>query len=61
LVTVSESFEGIQEDGAGVGVVEIREAVVTTEGDEMIVAFGLVSLQTAGHWISLWPGVRVRM
>jgi hypothetical protein len=31
LAALAEGFEGVEEDGAGVVVVEVREAVVTTE------------------------------
>jgi hypothetical protein len=41
--------EGIQKDESGVIVVEIREPVITTESQEVVVAFVLVALQTAGH------------
>jgi hypothetical protein len=37
-------------------VVEVGEAVITTEGEEVVVAFGLVTLQTAGHGTSLVYG-----
>jgi hypothetical protein len=49
LVSLADSFEGFFEDDAGVVVVEIREPVVTTEVDGVVVALGLVSLQTARH------------
>lgn len=61
LVTVTECFEGVEKDGAGVIVVEVGEAVVTTEGEEVMVAFGLVSLQTARHWTSLRSEMGTRM
>ena len=49
LVAATKGFEGVEEDCAGGVVVEVREPVVTTEGEEMEMAFGLVSLQTARH------------
>lgn len=53
LVTLAEGFELVQEGGPGIVIVEVRQTVVTTEGEEVEVAFGLVTLQTAWHWISL--------
>jgi hypothetical protein len=44
LVADAESFEGIFEGGSGGIVVEVRTSTVTTEGDEVVVAFGLVTL-----------------
>ena len=49
LVAVAEGFEGVEKDCAGVVVVEVGETVVTAEGEEMEMAFGLVSLQTTRH------------
>jgi hypothetical protein len=51
VVTSPEFFEGLFEGGAGVDVVEVGEPAVTTEGDEMIVSFGVVSLETARHGV----------
>jgi hypothetical protein len=48
-VSPSESFESLFKTGAGAVVVEIWEAVVTAKGDEVVVAFGLMALQTARH------------
>jgi hypothetical protein len=48
-VTDAEFFEGVFEGEAGVVVIEEWKAVVTTEGDEVLVAEGLVALKTAGH------------
>jgi hypothetical protein len=53
LVTPTEGFERVQEDSSGVIVVAIWESVVTTEGEEVVVTFGLVTLQAAGHGLSL--------
>jgi len=61
LVATAEGFEGVQECGLGVVVVQVGETVVTTEGEEVGMAFGLVTLQTAGHGISLWSEPEVRM
>jgi hypothetical protein len=61
LVTLAEGFECVQEDRSGVVVVEVGESVVTTEGEEMEMAFGLVALKTAGHGTSLWSRIRSGM
>lgn len=61
LVALAEPFEGSEEGDAGAVVVEVGEAMVTTEGEEVVVAFGLIALQSAGHGTSLWSGPRVRM
>ena len=61
LVASTEGFESVQEDGSGVVVVEVGKTVVTTEGEEMEMAFGLVSLQTTRHGISLSFKPRVGM
>jgi hypothetical protein len=58
LVTAAEGFEGVQEDGSGVVVVEIREPVVRTEGEEVEMAFGLVSLSPQRSKIAGDPGLR---
>ena len=47
--------ECVEEDRSGVVVVEVGEPVVTTEGEEVVVAFGLVTLQAARHGISFGP------
>jgi hypothetical protein len=49
LMTVAESFEPLFKYGAGVVIVQIGEAAVTTEGEEVVVAFGLITLQTTRH------------
>lgn len=49
LVTLPEFFERLREDDAGAVFVQLGETVVTTEGDEVLVAFGLVTFQTARH------------
>ncbi len=53
LVALAEGFESVEEDRSGMVVVEVGESLVTTEGEEVVVAFGLVTLQTAGHGASL--------
>ncbi len=42
-------FEGFFEDDAGWVVVQVGEATVTTEGDEVVVSFGVVTLEPARH------------
>jgi hypothetical protein len=61
LVASAEGFEGVEEGDAGVIVIQVGEAVVTTEGEEVEMAFGLVSLETTGHGTSLWPRVGKEM
>jgi len=39
------AFEGVEKDVSGGWGVEVGFAVVTTEGDEVVVAFSLVSLE----------------
>jgi hypothetical protein len=61
LVTSAEDLECVEEDSSGVIVIQVRESMVTTEGEEVEMPFGLVSFQTAGHGISLWFTPIVRM
>jgi hypothetical protein len=49
LVPLTESFEDFFEEDAGVIVVQVWETPVATEGDEVVVSFGLVTLETARH------------
>jgi len=49
LVALAELFEFDLDDDEGGVVVEIVVAAVTAEGDEVIAAAGLVSLQIARH------------
>ena len=49
LVALAESLERGEEGDAGVVVVEVGEPVITTEGEEVVMAFGLVTLQTTRH------------
>jgi hypothetical protein len=49
VVSASELFERVEKDGAGVVICQVREALVTTEGEEVVVAFSLETLQTARH------------
>lgn len=44
IVALTEGFEGGFEGDAGLVVMEVAETVVTVEGDEVEVAFGLVTL-----------------
>jgi hypothetical protein len=56
-VSLTESFEDFFEDDAGVIVVQVWETSVTTEGNEVIVSFGLVTLQTARHEVIVSSGI----
>ena len=49
LVALSEAFKGFDEHGAVVVIVEVGKAFVTAEGDEVVVAEGVISLQMARH------------
>jgi hypothetical protein len=49
MVPLTELFEGFEEDCTGVVVVEVRETVITTEGDEVVVAEAVIALETARH------------
>jgi hypothetical protein len=49
LVALPDFFEGFFEDDSGSIVVQIRETPVTTEGDEVVVSFGLVTLESTRH------------
>jgi hypothetical protein len=53
LVTLANSFERLLEDDAGVVVGQIGKTLITTEGNEVVVAFGLITLQTTRHQIIL--------
>ena len=61
LVALAESLKGVKESNAGLVVVQVGEPVVTTEGEEVVVAFGLIALQTARHGTSLWSGPKLTM
>jgi hypothetical protein len=43
------SFEGVFEEVSGFGGLEVGFSVVTTEGDEVVVVLGLVSLEPVRH------------
>jgi len=49
LVPLPEALEGIENEGAGVVVVEIGKSVEATEGDEMIVTEGVITLEARRH------------
>jgi hypothetical protein len=49
MVTLAEAVQCFFKDSSGMIIVQQGETAVTTEGEEVMVAFGLVSLQTAGH------------
>jgi hypothetical protein len=61
LVTHTEGFEDVEEIDSAVVVVQVGEAVITTEGEEMELAFGLVALKAAGHRSSLRSRIRSGM
>lgn len=48
-VALATEVQDLFEADVGVVIVEVREAAVTTEGDEVQVAFVLVALQTRRH------------
>jgi hypothetical protein len=48
-VALASLFEDFEEDCAGVVVVEEGKPMVATEGDEVIVTEGVVSLEVARH------------
>lgn len=49
LMPLADAFENFFEGGSGVVVVEVREPMKATEGDEVVMAFNLVALQTTRH------------
>ena len=48
-VSSAELFESFEKDCAGVVVVEIRKTLIATEGDEVVVAEAVITLETARH------------
>jgi len=48
-VPSAELFESFEKDCAGVVVVEIRKTLITTEGDEVVVAEAVIALKAARH------------
>jgi hypothetical protein len=54
VVAGSEGFEHVLNDLFGFWGVEVGEAVVTTEGDEVEVAFVLETLEAYGHVVIVW-------
>jgi hypothetical protein len=58
LIVSAGTFERVEEDIFGGLGVEVRIAVVATEGDEMVVAFLLVSLEPERHGMILEYRVR---
>jgi hypothetical protein len=52
LVSLTESFQDFFEDDPCGVVVEVGTAVVTTEGDEVVAAFRLITFQVARHVLS---------
>ena len=49
VVSAAGLFENLEENRPGVVVIEERKTAVATEGDEVVVAGGLVALQVARH------------
>jgi hypothetical protein len=49
VVASAGGFEGFEEEVAGGGGVEVGEAVITTEGEEVVVAFSLIAMEALGH------------
>jgi len=62
LVALAKLLEGVEEDSAGVVVVQVGKATVATEGDEVVVAEGVEAFEVARHggveyrWWDLWNG-----
>jgi len=48
-VPLSQPFECFEEDASGEIVGEIRETPGATEGEEVVIALGVISLETARH------------
>jgi hypothetical protein len=48
-VALAGLFEDVEEDAAGVVVVEEGKSSVTTEGDEVVVTGGVVALEITRH------------
>ena len=61
VVSLTDPFKSGEEGAAGVIIVEVGKPVVTTEGEEVMLASGLVSLQTARHRTRLWSWVEKEM
>jgi hypothetical protein len=49
IVSQAELFESFEEDCAGVVVVEVWETLITTEGNEVVVAEAVIALESARH------------
>jgi hypothetical protein len=61
VIAFAGEFEGVLEDVSGCGGVEVGFAVVTTEGDEVVVALLLVSLEVERHgWVLVYRDFRCR-
>ena len=48
-VALPKCFKGVQRDSAGTVIAKIGQPTITTEGEKVVVAFGLVALEPAGH------------
>lgn len=61
LIAFTGEFEGVLEDVSVCGGVEVGLAVVATEGDEVVVALLLVSLEVERHgWALVYRDFRCR-
>lgn len=49
LVSHAQLFKSGDEGSAGVFVVQVWEALIAAEGDEMVIALSLITLQTAWY------------
>ena len=55
LVPLPDAFEDVKENCAGTIAIQVRQATMTTESEEVVMAFGLVSLEVERH-----PGMIAR-
>jgi len=53
VIELSSGLQNRLEDGFGFGRLQIRESIVATEGDEVMLAKGLVAMKPGGHGRSL--------
>jgi hypothetical protein len=58
LVALADSFEGFFEEDAGGVVVEIGEMAIAAEVDGVVVALGLVALETTWRELMVAEGMR---
>ena len=60
IVPQTELFESFEKDCAGAVVVEVGETLITTEGDEVVVAEAVIALEAARHVRMIRELCRVR-